>query len=83
MPLFMDVHSLGGSVTAEDAAAAHAKDLETQGAHGVSYTRYWVDHEQGKIFCLAEGPDVESVKRVHAEGHGMVADEIYEVGEYA
>ncbi len=82
MPLFMDVHTLGGSVSEADAAAAHAKDLETQAAHGVNFTKYWVDHVQGKIFCLAEGPDAASITRVHAEGHGMVADEIYEVGQY-
>lgn len=82
MPLFMDVHSLGDSVAASDVAEAHEKDLETQGEYGVDYTRYWVDEEAGKIFCLAEGPDAESVRRVHAEAHGLVADEIYQVGEY-
>ncbi len=83
MPLFMDVHSLGQGVTQEEAAAAHAKDLETQGAHGVNFTDYWVDHEKGKIFCLAQGPSADAVRRVHAEGHGMVADEIFEVGQYS
>lgn len=82
MPLFMDVHSLGDSVATDDVAEAHRKDLETQGRYGVSYMRYWVNEEAGKIFCLAEGPDAETVSRVHAEAHGLVADEIYEVGEY-
>ncbi|HEX9710939.1 MAG TPA: DUF4242 domain-containing protein [Actinomycetota bacterium] len=83
MPLFMDVHTLGGSVSEAEAAAAHAKDLETQGAYGVSFKEYWVDHKQGKIFCLAEGPDAKTVGRVHEEGHGMVADAIFEVAHYA
>lgn len=83
MALFMDVHHVGHALSVEDAAAAHAKDLETQSAHGVSYEQYWVDHEHGKIFCLAEGPDAEAVSRVHADGHGMVADEINEVVGYS
>ena len=83
MPLFMDVHTLEGSVSAEDALAAHNKDLEIQAEYGVSYRTAWVDHEKGKIFCLAEGPDAATVRAVHADGHGMVADEIYEVGEYS
>lgn len=82
MPLFMDVHTLGDSVAAADVADAHEKDLQTQGEYGVDYKRYWVDEQAGKIFCLAEGPDAETVSRVHREAHGLVADEIYEVGEY-
>lgn len=82
MPLFMDVHTLGESVTADAVAEAHQKDLETQDQYGVSYKKYWVDEEAGKIFCLADGPDSDTISRVHAEAHGLVADEIYEVGEY-
>ena len=50
MSLFMDVHNIDGGVSAEDVAGAHMKDLETQGKYGVSYLRYWVDEEDGKIF---------------------------------
>lgn len=82
MPMFMDVHSLEGGVAAEDVAAAHEKDLATQGEYGVSYRRYWVDEDAGKIFCLAEGPDADTVSRVHQEAHGLVADEIYRVEEH-
>jgi hypothetical protein len=35
-------------------AEAHKADLETQGKYGVSYLRYWVDEEAGKILCLVE-----------------------------
>jgi hypothetical protein len=55
MPLFMDMHELDGPVTAADVANAHAADLKAQGAHDVSYLRYWVDEKQGKIFCLVAG----------------------------
>jgi len=79
MPLFMDVHSIEGGVQASDVAAAHQADLATQGAHGVTYRRYWVDEQAGKIFCLVEAPDAEAAHAVHREAHGLVAEEIYEV----
>jgi hypothetical protein len=83
MPQFIDVHTLDGGVAAEDVAEAHRKDLATQGRYGVDYKRYWVDTKAGKIFCLAEGPDAQTVSRVHEEAHGLVAGEIYEVGEFS
>lgn len=81
MPLFMDVHSVDGGVSAKDVADAHMKDLETQSQYGVDYKRYWVDERAGKIFCLVEAPDAETAARVHREAHGLVADEVYEVSE--
>ena len=83
MPLFMDVHNLGGPVTVDDVAKAHAADLETQGDHEVQYLRYWVDEPQGKIFCLVDAPDAEAANTVHREAHGLVADEIFPVAEGA
>ena len=81
MPLFMDVHTLEGGVSAGDVADAHAKDLETQAKYGVDYKSYWVDAKAGKDFCLVEAPDAEAARTVHREAHGLVADEIYEVSE--
>lgn len=83
MALFMDTHNIEGGVSASDVAAAHKADLATQGAHGVSYLRYWVDEEAGKIFCLVEAPDAESANTVHRDAHGLVADEIYTVSEHS
>lgn len=83
MPLFMDVHTIEGGVSANDVAGAHRKDLETQGRFGVKYLRYWVDEGAGKIFCLVEADDPEAANTVHREAHGLVADEIYPVGEYS
>ncbi|MCH7583714.1 MAG: DUF4242 domain-containing protein [Acidobacteria bacterium] len=83
MSLFMDVHNIEGGVSATDVAEAHQADLETQGAYGVSYLRYWVDESAGKIFCLVEAEDAEAANTVHREAHGLVADEIYPVSEYA
>jgi len=82
MPLFMDVHNIDGGVSASDVAGAHRADLETQGAHGVNYLRYWLDEEAGKIFCLVEAPDAEAANTVHRDAHGLVADEIYPVTEH-
>lgn len=79
MPLFMDVHTLGSGVSAQDVADAHRKDVETQAKHGVDYKSYWVDEKAGKIFCLVEAPSAEAAHTVHREAHGLVADEIYEV----
>jgi hypothetical protein len=82
MPLFMDVHeNLPEGATAMDVAGAHKADLETQGQYGVSYQRYWVDEENGKVFCLVEAPDAEAAITVHREAHGLVADKIYAVTE--
>ena len=81
MPLFMDVHSLGGPVTIEDVAKAHAADLHTQDDHDVHYLRYWVDTTNSKIFCLVDAPSAQAANTVHREAHGLVADEIYPVTE--
>ena len=81
MPLYLDVHTMGGCVSAKDVADAHMKDLQEQGKHGVKYLRYWVDEKAGKIFCLVEAPNEEAAHTVHRNAHGLVADEIYEVQE--
>lgn len=81
MALFMDVHTLPGPVGLPDAEQAHAADLATQDRYGVSYLRYWVDQEQGKIFCLVDAPDAEAAESVHREAHGLVADAIFAVAE--
>ena len=83
MPLFMDLHTLPGPVTAEEVAKAHAADLATQEKFGVSYERYWVDEAEGRIFCLVDAPDAEAANAVHREAHGLVADRIFPVTEGA
>ena len=59
------------------------KDLETQQKYGVSYLRYWVNEEAGKIFCLVEADNADDANTVHREAHGLVADEIYPVSEHS
>jgi hypothetical protein len=58
-------------------------DLKTQKAYGVSYLRYWVNEDEGKIFCLVEAENADDANTVHREAHGLVADEIYPVSEHS
>lgn len=81
MPLYMDVHSIDGGVKVEDVAQAHIADLQTQGAYDVKYLRYWVNEDQGKVFCLVEAPSPTAASTVHREAHGLVADDIFQVQE--
>jgi len=78
MPLFMDVHrDVDASV--EDVVEAHEKDVETQDEYDVEYLNYWVDEDEGAVFCLFEGPSKEAGKKVHEHAHGLAADEIHKV----
>ncbi|MGZ8694005.1 MAG: DUF4242 domain-containing protein [Gaiellaceae bacterium] len=79
----MDMHTIDGGVSLDDVAEAHRRDLEVQGKHGVDYKAYWVDESSGKVFCLVEAPNAEAAHQVHAEAHGLVADDIWEVQQGA
>ena len=81
MTLFMDVHTMDGTVSLADVAQAHAADLRVGGTRDVNYLRYWVDEKGGKIFCLVDAPDADIAAAVHREAHGLVAGEIYPVAE--
>ncbi len=83
MPLYLDTHNKVPGLTREAVAQAHAADLAVQGKHNVSYVRYWYDEATGKVFCLVEAPSAEAAIAVHAEAHGLLADEITEVREGA
>jgi hypothetical protein len=76
--LYLDVHHIGaGKVTAKDAAGAHQKDLAVQKKYGVNFIKYWVDEANGDIYCLAEAPDSQSIRKTHAEAHGLVPDQVH------
>jgi hypothetical protein len=71
--LYMDVHDLGaGNVTAEAVAKAHVADLSVQERHGVHFLHYWVDEQQGKVYCLSRAPDAASIVATHREAHGLL-----------
>jgi hypothetical protein len=78
--LYLDVHHVGaGKVTSKDAEGAHEKDLAVQKKYGVTFIRYWVDEANGNIYCLAEATDSQSVRKTHAEAHGLVPDQVHMV----
>ena len=81
MPLYMDIHKIDGGVAIDDVANAHLADLQTQGSYDVSYLRYWVDEQAGRIFCLVGAPSADAATTVHRAAHGLVADEVFEVQE--
>jgi len=78
--LFMDVHELD-SVTAAAVADAHQKDLAVQDAHGVNFIRYWVDEQNARVYCLAEASEADAIRETHAEAHGLVPQQVYEVSD--
>lgn len=80
MPLFMDRHDLMGA-TAEEVAAAHARDVASSPSHGVEFLAYWFDAASGGAFCFAKAPAATAVRAVHEEAHGMVPSEIISVSE--
>ena len=81
MPLYMDVHTIDGGVSAGDVEKAHLADLAEQGKHDVRYLRYWVDEANGKVFCLVEAPSADAATTVHQDAHGLVADDVFQVQE--
>lgn len=80
MPLFMDRHDLPG-ITAERVAEMHVLDLGPAARHGIRFLSYWFDAPRHAAFCLADAPSAEAMQAVHAESHGMVANEVISVSE--
>ena len=77
---FIDVHELGaGNVTAEAVAEVHIKDLEVQGKHQVKFHKYWVDEEQGNVYCLSEAKNAAAITQTHKDAHGLLPHKIYMV----
>ena len=78
MPLYVDIHTIRG-VTPEAVAKAHTADVAVQGSYGVEYLKYWVNQDNGKVFCLCHAPTAEAARAVHRDAHGLVAEKIVEV----
>lgn len=78
--LFMDVHEVGpGKVSFQDVWEAHKKDLKVGPKYGVDFMKFWVDEEQGKIYCLAAADKAGDLIRAHAKAHGLVPKDVYHV----
>jgi CHAT domain/Protein of unknown function (DUF4242) len=74
----MDRHEMR-SLTAENVAEAHRKDLEIQDKYGVKYMAYWYDVDRGTGFCLVEAPNAATASHVHRQAHGEIPSEIISV----
>jgi Protein of unknown function (DUF4242) len=82
MPLYLDIHEQAPEgLTLAALEQAHQVDLDNQAKHGVTYRQYWVDLAARKVFCLLEAPSAEAAAAVHRDGHGLLANRIYEVVE--
>ncbi len=80
--LYLDVHQVPpGSVTPEDVAGAHKKDLAVEKKYGVNFIDYWVDPKAGVIMCLSQAPDSLAIKKTHKEAHGLLPSYVLKVSQ--
>lgn len=78
--LFIDVHQLEpGKVKFEDVAAAHKKDLVVEENYGVHFINFWVDEDNGRVYCLSSASDSGSIRNTHAQAHGLLPAYTFEV----
>jgi len=78
--LYIDVHQLTpGKVKYEDVAKAHLKDLSVENKYGVDFIKFWVDESKGLVYCLSSASDPESIRKTHAEAHGLLPEYNYKV----
>ena len=82
MPTYMDRHE-AGELAPADIYAGHLLDLQVQEKYHARYLTYWMDQERGHVFCLVDAPSREAAEAVHAEAHGLIANEIIEVEQDA
>jgi hypothetical protein len=80
--LYIDVHQLDpGKVKYEDVAKAHLKDLSVEKKYGVDFLKFWVDESKGLVYCLSSASDSQSIRKTHAEAHGLLPEYIYKVND--
>ena len=79
MPLYMDLHKGLKGIKRNDVEHIHQLDVQVQDKYGVKYQKFWVNEDEGTVFCLIEGPSKEACAAVHQEAHGHLACEIIEV----
>ncbi|MGZ3952636.1 MAG: DUF4242 domain-containing protein, partial [Flavisolibacter sp.] len=56
-------------------------DLKVEKKYGVKIRNYWIDENDGDVYCLASAPSAEALRKTHGEAHGLLPDNIYEVVE--
>ena len=87
MPLFLDLHKASDfekKPTVDDIKNAHIADLAIQSNYGVRFIQYWINEEDGLVFCMMEAPDKEACAAVHAAAHGNMPCNVIELkgGDY-
>jgi len=78
MPIYMDFHDLT-EVTVEGSQKAHSRDVSVQEKYKVRYLQYWINEQEGKAYCLIEGPNKKACKATHKEANGVEACNLVEV----
>ena len=78
MPIYMDRHYVEGA-TKHAMETAHEQDIEIQDDFDVNIMTYWFDEVRSTAFCLADAPNEEALRDLHAHSHGMVPNEVTEV----
>jgi class 3 adenylate cyclase len=79
MPLYMDLHKGLKGVKREEVENSHLQDVQVQDKYGVKYHKFYINEEEGTVFCLIEAPNKEACAAVHIEAQGVEACEIIEV----
>lgn len=80
--LFIDVHDFTpGEVSYEAVMDAHQKDLAEEGKQGVHFIKFWVDEQQGKVYCLSRARDSASIAETHKNAHGFLPVSVSQVSE--
>jgi hypothetical protein len=77
MALFMQFFE-GDGLTADDVRTAHEAEREVWAAQGVRCLRHWPGRGSGRVFCLVEAPDRDTLRAVQGEGR-LPAPEITEL----
>jgi len=75
----MDLHRGMKGVSRQDVENGHQLDVAVQDKFNVKYHKFWVNEEEGTVFCLVEGPSKEACIACHNAAHGNLACEIIEV----
>lgn len=79
MPIYMDRHEVGDTVTAEMVAQIHLEDLKIQQKYHCKGLTYWFDDHRKMAFCLIEAPDRNAIIQMHDHAHGNVPHQVIEV----
>jgi len=79
--LYLDVHRIPVKLKQDVIAKSHAKDVMAGQKYNVHFINYWINENEGLMFCLLSATDTLSVINTYSEGSGMPAGRFYKVTE--